>query len=56
MEVEQKLYSMAKACIILGVHFNTIRAWDKLGKIKVIRSPGNRRMIPVEEINRLLGK
>jgi putative resolvase len=55
MVVEQKLYSVSKAAKILGVCLNTIRSWDKMGKIKTIRSPYNKRMIPIEEINRLLG-
>jgi len=33
----------------------TIRAWDKNGKIRTIRTPGNQRRIPEEELRRILG-
>jgi predicted site-specific integrase-resolvase len=33
-----------KACQQLGVHPNTLRAWDKAGKIKTMRTPGGIRM------------
>jgi putative resolvase len=55
MEVEQRLYSVSKAAKILGVIPRTIRAWDATGKIKVVLSPSGRRMIQIEEINRILG-
>jgi putative resolvase len=54
MEIEQKLYNIAKAAKILGVSTNAIRKWDNEGKMKVYRTPGGFRMIPIEEINRLL--
>jgi predicted site-specific integrase-resolvase len=33
-----------KACEKLGVHPNTLRNWDREGKIKTIRTPGNVRL------------
>lgn len=54
MEVEQKLYSISKAAKILGISTQSIRAWDKNGTLKVYRTPGGFRMVPVEELNRLL--
>jgi len=44
---------MADAAIMLGVSAQTIRKWDKDGKIKVTRTPGNQRRIPESEITRL---
>jgi len=54
MEQKEKLYKMKEACKILGVHPNTIRLWDKQGKIKVVRPQGGQRRIPESEINRLI--
>jgi excisionase family DNA binding protein len=44
----------AKAAEQLGVTVQTIRAWDKEGKIRVARTPGNQRRIPESEVARLL--
>jgi DNA-binding transcriptional MerR regulator len=54
MEIEQKLYSISKAAKILGISTQSIRAWDKKGILKVCRTLGGFRMVPIEEINRLL--
>jgi excisionase family DNA binding protein len=35
--------SIGKAANILGVSKETLRRWEKLGKIKVIRTPQNHR-------------
>ncbi len=55
-ELKEKLYTMKEACTLLGVHPNTIRRWDKEGKIKVVRPEGGQRRIPEGEIKRLLEK
>jgi len=52
---DEKLYRMKEACAILGVHPNTIRLWEKRGKIRIVRSQGGHRRIPKSEIERLLG-
>ena len=40
---------------MLGVTTKTIRNWDRDGKIKVIRSPSNYRMVSMDEVARLQG-
>jgi len=55
MDMEQKLFSVSKAAKVLGVTPKTIRVWDKENKLKVVLSPGGNRMIPIEEINKILG-
>ena len=40
---------------MLGVSLDTLRRWDKQGKIRVERDAGNRRLVPVAEIERLRG-
>ena len=39
-----------KACEILGVCSNTLRNWDRSGKIKTIRTPGGQRLYDLSSI------
>ena len=50
-----KLYTIRDACKILQLNPNTLRKWDREGKIKCIRLSDNFRRIPESEINRILG-
>jgi len=50
-----RLFTLKEACRILGIHPNTLRKWDRNGKIRVVRTIGGRRRIPESEIKRLLG-
>lgn len=50
------MYTLKEAREILRVCTKTIQRWDKQGKIKCIRTPGNRRLIPESEILRIIGK
>ena len=47
---------MREAAATLGVHVQTIRNWDEVGKIRTIRSPGGQRKIPHSEIERMMGE
>ncbi|MHA1910991.1 MAG: helix-turn-helix domain-containing protein, partial [Candidatus Kariarchaeaceae archaeon] len=47
-------YSVSEAGLLLGVHSETIRRWDKRGKIKCIRTVGNHRRIHKDEIKRII--
>ncbi|HHY68552.1 MAG TPA: IS607 family transposase [Alicyclobacillus sp.] len=47
---------IGKVAKMLGLSVQTIRRWEKAGKIHSIRSPGNHRLFDVEEVRRLLGK
>lgn len=40
---------------MLGVTTQTLRDWDKKGILKTIRTSGNQRRVPEEEVERLLG-
>jgi excisionase family DNA binding protein len=46
---------MGEASALLGVHQNTIRRWEKEGKIRVVRVGKGHRKIPESEINRIIG-
>ena len=43
-----------QACELLGITIKTLQNWDHQGKIKIVRSPSNRRLIPMSEVYRLL--
>lgn len=51
----EKHYTVNEACRLLGITAWTLRRWDKLGKIRVVRTVGGRRRVPESEIKRLLG-
>jgi len=49
----EKHYTLAQAAELLGVSTQTIRLWDRAGKINNVRTPGNQRRVPHSEIERL---
>jgi molybdopterin-binding protein len=51
----QQAYSAAEAARALGVSLDTLRRWDRAGKIRVERDAANRRVVRAEEIERLRG-
>ena len=48
-------YSASEAAAALGISLDTLRRWDKAGRIKVSRDRSNRRVVSAEEIDRLRG-
>ncbi len=48
-------YPAAEAARILGISLDTLRRWDRAGKIRVERDSGNRRVVPAREVERLRG-
>ena len=48
-------YSAAEAAQALGISLDTLRRWDREGRIKTTRDSGNRRMVSAKEIARLRG-
>jgi len=51
-----RLHRMEEAAGLLGIHPQTLRAWDVQGKIRVVRTPGGKRRVPESEIRRLQGE
>lgn len=47
--------SAAEAARALGISLDTLRRWDRAGKIRVERDAANRRVVDVSEIERLRG-
>ncbi len=40
----------------LGISLDTLRRWDREGKIRTGRDAANRRVVPVSEVERLSGR
>jgi molybdopterin-binding protein len=53
--VAREFYSASEAAKTLGISVDTLRRWDRQGKIKTLRDSGNRRLVPSAEIDRLRG-
>jgi len=48
-------YSAAEAARTLGISLDTLRRWDRAGKIRVERDAANRRVVSGSEVERLRG-
>ena len=48
-------YSAAEAARALGISVDTLRRWDRDGKITVTRDAANRRIVSADEVERLRG-
>jgi molybdopterin-binding protein len=48
-------YTAAEAARALGISLDTLRRWDKAGRIRTERDSANRRLVPAPEIDRLRG-
>jgi molybdopterin-binding protein len=53
--VAKELYSASEAAKSLGISLDTLRRWDKAGRIQVSRDASNRRVVSASEIDRLRG-
>ncbi len=51
----KQLYTASEAASALGISLDTLRRWDRAGRIKVQRDQGNRRIVAASEIDRLRG-
>jgi molybdopterin-binding protein len=51
----KRLLSAAEAARALGISLDTLRRWDRAGRIRVERDAANRRRVPISEIERLKG-
>lgn len=45
--------SLGEAARTLGVSVDTLRRWDRAGKLRTVRDERNRRRVPTSEIERL---
>ncbi len=51
----QRVYTAAEAARALGISIDTLRRWDRSGRIRTQRDAANRRLVPASEIERLKG-
>ena len=51
----REFYSASEAARTLGISLDTLRRWDRQGRIKTQRDSGNRRIVAAREIKRLSG-
>jgi molybdopterin-binding protein len=51
----KKAYTATEAARELGISVDTLRRWDRQGRIRTKRDSSNRRLVPLEEIERLRG-
>jgi molybdopterin-binding protein len=49
-------YRIGEAAKLIGVRVETLRAWERAGKLSTRRSPGGQRLIPEAEVARLLAE
>jgi molybdopterin-binding protein len=47
--------SLGDAAKAIGVSVDTLRRWDRAGKLKTTRDERNRRLVPSDEVERLRG-
>jgi molybdopterin-binding protein len=52
----KQVLTAAEAARALGISLDTLRRWDRTGKIHVERDAANRRVVPASEVERLRGK
>jgi molybdopterin-binding protein len=54
--VTDRFLSAGEAARALGISLDTLRRWDRQGRIRVERDSANRRLVPAAEVERLLGR
>jgi len=52
----KQFYSASEAAKMLGISLDTLRRWDRDGRIETARDSGNRRIVAATEISRLRGE
>ena len=51
----KQTYTASEAAAALGISLDTLRRWDKSGRLKVERDRSNRRVVAKSEIDRVRG-
>ena len=49
-------YRIGEAARLLGVRVETVRRWERDGKLRTSRTTGGQREVPAEEVARLLAE
>lgn len=51
----KETYTASEAAAALGISLDTLRRWDKAGRIAVTRDARNRRVVAASEVDRIRG-
>jgi molybdopterin-binding protein len=54
--VPKQFYNAGEAAKLLGISLDTLRRWDRAGRIETARDGGNRRIVSALEVQRLRGE
>jgi molybdopterin-binding protein len=54
--VAREHYTASEAARALGISLDTLRRWDRAGRLRVERDHANRRLVPAAEVERLRGE
>jgi molybdopterin-binding protein len=52
---DKDVYTASEAARALGISLDTLRRWDRAGRIRTRRDAANRRLVPADEVARLRG-
>ncbi|MEW6060192.1 MAG: helix-turn-helix transcriptional regulator [Actinomycetota bacterium] len=52
----EESYRIGQAAAVLGVRVETLRRWERSGKLETTRTPGGQRLVPASEVARLLSE
>lgn len=56
MESEKQWFSIGEAAEYLGISKDTLRRWEKAGKIQTARSPTNRRYYTKKQLDEIISQ
>jgi len=54
--MDDRILSAGEAARALGISLDTLRRWDRQGRIRVERDSANRRLVRASEVERMLGR
>jgi molybdopterin-binding protein len=52
---KERLLKAGDAARALGISLDTLRRWDREGRVRCVRDNSNRRLVPLSEVERLRG-
>ena len=56
MKADDTSVRIGRAAEMLGVTVDTVRRWGDAGRLRTVRSRGGQRLVPIEEVTRLIAE
>jgi len=56
MRPNDRTLRIGQAAELLGVGVETLRRWEDDGQLRMVRSTGGQRLVPLDEVSRMLGE